>query len=267
MPSPTAGWRSAIATLGAITGHRFGVPFRKRFERHAYIYRYGLALRDQHESAAREDGPHGDQGAAESEMKAGTRLYRLGEYVMGSSDLGLNSKSRGITGLETAIILIAFVVVASIFAFTVLSTGVFSAERSKETIYAGLQEAKSSLEPRGSVIAYSGGNGAGTPTSTVYKVTFVVGNSVSGAPVDLTPPYSTDETGIDPDFEATADYRTVISYTDRNQHMADVPWTIRFIGNASNDFLLESDAFRSALHQELRDVISRNLRFLVLGLV
>jgi archaellin len=40
------------------------------------------------------------------------------------------------------------VVVASVFAFTVLSTGVFSAERSKETIYAGLQEARSSLEPR-----------------------------------------------------------------------------------------------------------------------
>ena len=158
---------------------------------------------------------------------------------MGSSDLGLNSKSRGITGLETAIILIAFVVVASVFAFTVLSTGVFSAERSKETIYAGLQEAKSSLEPRGSVIAYSGGNGAGTPTSTVYKVTFVVGNSVSGAPVDLTPPYSTDDTGIDPDFEATADYRTVISYTDRNQHLSDVPWTNTFLGNASPDNLLE----------------------------
>ena len=35
---------------------------------------------------------------------------------------------RGITGLETAIILIAFVVVASVFAFTVLSTGVFLAE-------------------------------------------------------------------------------------------------------------------------------------------
>ncbi|MDW8008845.1 MAG: archaellin/type IV pilin N-terminal domain-containing protein, partial [Chloroflexota bacterium] len=45
---------------------------------------------------------------------------------------------RGITGLETAIILIAFVIVASVFAFVTLSTGLFSAERSKETIFAGL---------------------------------------------------------------------------------------------------------------------------------
>ena len=61
----------------------------------------------------------------------------------------------GITGLETAIILIAFVVVASVFAFTVLSTGIFSAERGKETVYAGLEEARGTLEPRGGMI----GNG------------------------------------------------------------------------------------------------------------
>ena len=158
---------------------------------------------------------------------------------MSSNGNGRLEGSRGITGLETAIILIAFVVVASVFAFTVLSTGVFSAERSKETIYAGLQEARSSLEPRGSLIAYSGGNGSGPPVSTVYKVTFVVGNSTSGAAVDLTPPYTTDDSSIDPDFDATADYRTVISFTDRNQHTADIPWTIKFLGNSSNDFLLE----------------------------
>ena len=59
----------------------------------------------------------------------------------------------GVTGLETAIILIAFVVVASVFAFTVLSTGIFSAERGKETIHAGLRGARSSLELKGSVVA------------------------------------------------------------------------------------------------------------------
>ena len=60
---------------------------------------------------------------------------------------------RGVTGLETAIILIAFVVVASVFAFTVLSTGIFSAERGKETIHAGLKESRSTIEIKGSVIA------------------------------------------------------------------------------------------------------------------
>ena len=39
----------------------------------------------------------------------------------------------GITGLETAIVLIAFVVVAAVFAFTVLTTGLFTSEKAKET--------------------------------------------------------------------------------------------------------------------------------------
>jgi len=38
---------------------------------------------------------------------------------------------KGITGLETAIILIAFVVVASVFAFTIFSAGVSSSEANK----------------------------------------------------------------------------------------------------------------------------------------
>ena len=145
---------------------------------------------------------------------------------------------KGITGLETAIILIAFVVVASVFAFTVLSTGVFSAERSKETIYAGLQEARSSLEPRGALIAYSGG--AGAATETVWKVSFIVAPAVAGEAVDLTPPYSADDSGTDPDIVASAEYRTIVSYTDQNQFLADVPWSVDFIGESSGDNLLEA---------------------------
>ncbi len=44
-------------------------------------------------------------------------------------------------------------VVASVFAFTVLSTGIFSAERGKETIHAGLKGARSSLALKGGVVA------------------------------------------------------------------------------------------------------------------
>ncbi len=61
----------------------------------------------------------------------------------------LRSSERGVTGLETAIILIAFVVVASVFAFTVLSTGIFSAERGKETVFAALKQARGSVELKG----------------------------------------------------------------------------------------------------------------------
>jgi len=144
---------------------------------------------------------------------------------------------KGITGLETAIILIAFVVVASVFAFTVLSTGIFASERSKETVFAGLEEAKSSIEPRGSVIAYKGKVGS---TETIYKVVFVVSNAVAGEPVDLTPPYTADASGTDPDISSNAEYKTVISYTDSNQYQPDVPWSVDWVGDANSDSLLEN---------------------------
>ena len=40
-------------------------------------------------------------------------------------------REKGITGLETAIILIAFVVVAAVFAYTALSAGLFATQKSQ----------------------------------------------------------------------------------------------------------------------------------------
>ena len=153
---------------------------------------------------------------------------------------GAPSHEKGITGLETAIILIAFVVVASVFAFTVLSTGIFASERSKETVYAGLEEAKSSIEPRGSVIAYKGRIDTTSATDTIYKISFVVSNAIAGEPVDLTPPYTASDTGTDPNIVSGAEYRTVISYIDKNQYLADVPWTVSWVGTNNSDNLLEA---------------------------
>ncbi|MDG0866528.1 archaellin/type IV pilin N-terminal domain-containing protein [Candidatus Lucifugimonas marina] len=147
-----------------------------------------------------------------------------------------HKSEKGITGLETAIILIAFVVVASVFAFTVLSTGIFASERSKETVFSGLEEAKSSIEPRGSVIAYKGNEGT---NDTIFKVSFVVSNAVAGEPVDLTPPYDTDDSGDDPDIVTNAEYKTVVSFVDQNQYLPDVPWSVSWIGNNNSDNLLE----------------------------
>lgn len=70
----------------------------------------------------------------------------------------LQGSQRGMTGLETAIILIAFVTVASVLAYSVLSAGIFSAERGKETVYRGLEQAQSTLEVKGSVLGTSSGN-------------------------------------------------------------------------------------------------------------
>ena len=85
---------------------------------------------------------------------------------------------KGITGLETAIVLIAFVVVASVFAFAVLGTGLLSSEKSKETVLGGLEETQSTITLRGSVIAHSSSTGA---AGEIRSVVFQVSNATQGA--------------------------------------------------------------------------------------
>ena len=131
--------------------------------------------------------------------------------------------SRGITGLETAIVLIAFVVVSSVFAFAALSTGLFSADKSKETINAGLSEARGTLELRGAVIVEASTTG---DSGIVSQMKFQVANAAGGESVDLTPG------------------ETLIKYTDNSQswmfsNTGTYVFTVAGVGNADVDNLVE----------------------------
>jgi flagellin FlaB len=97
----------------------------------------------------------------------------------------LASDQRGITGLETAIVLIAFVVVSSVFAYAALSAGLFSSDKANETHTAGLAEARGTLELKGSVVAkVSGTTGA---TGVVTSIEFLISNAAAGEAIDMTP--------------------------------------------------------------------------------
>ena len=137
---------------------------------------------------------------------------------LGNSVRGLCRDNRGITGLETAIVLIAFVVVSSVFAFAALSTGLFSSDRSKETINAGLKEASGTLEVRGSVIAK-----ATTTGDAIDAITVQVANAAGGQAVDITPG------------------ETLITYSDADQSVTLVSgdFTVTGLGGADSDNLVE----------------------------
>ena len=60
---------------------------------------------------------------------------------------------RGATGLEAAIIMVAFAGTAAIFAYVVLSTGMFASIKSHEAATAGLDQVSSSLDLVGDVKA------------------------------------------------------------------------------------------------------------------
>ena len=129
-------------------------------------------------------------------------------------------REEGMTGLETAIILIAFVTVAAVFGYAVLSAGIFSADKAKGTVYQGMEEAKSSMELKGNLIA------TGNATQ-VTGVQFVVANAIGEYPIDLTPHGDTNNV-------------TVISYSDENQYVTEVEgWSINQLAGADTDNLLE----------------------------
>jgi len=61
---------------------------------------------------------------------------------------------RGMVGIEAAIVLIAFVIVAAAFSFMVINMGLFSTQRGKETIQDSLQEASCPLTVDGTILIY-----------------------------------------------------------------------------------------------------------------
>jgi len=78
-----------------------------------------------------------------------TVVDRVGETKMNMK----NPKRKGMTGLETAIILVAFVIAAAAFSFVVLNMGFLTAQKSQTVISAGMDEATSSLQADGDVTA------------------------------------------------------------------------------------------------------------------
>ncbi|CCJ36815.1 archaeal flagellin FlaB [Methanoculleus bourgensis MS2] len=90
------------------------------------------------------------------------------------------------TGLEAAIVLIAFIVVAAVFSYVMLGAGFFATQEAQRTVHTGSQQASSSLEIIGNVY--------GRTTNTTVNATqqgylewieFTVGNTAGGTPIDI----------------------------------------------------------------------------------
>jgi archaeal flagellin FlaB len=165
--------------------------------------------------------------AESSERRKGMNTFKISE---------IQRAQKGITGLETAIILIAFVVVASVFAYTVLSAGLFSTQKSQEAIYRGLEDTQSTIEQSGSVIAYKGDANI---DSSVGKVEITIKSALQGAEaVDLTPPYTLAGGAL---VTSGMDSPATITYSDSSLTIASCAWTLDFIGNNNDDYYLDTN--------------------------
>jgi len=89
----------------------------------------------------------------------------------------------GFTGLEAAIVLIAFVVVAAVFSYVVLGAGFFTTQKAQEVVYTSVDQASSSVEILGQV--YGFGNGTDPHYVDVGQIQFKVGLTAGGSPVDF----------------------------------------------------------------------------------
>lgn len=140
----------------------------------------------------------------------------------------LNKNESGQAALEAAIILIAFVVVASVFAFAILSAGTASTEKGEQAIYSGLENVQASMQIKGAVIATEGTAGQ------VDTVVFTVAPVSGGEPVNFTepdagPPIITKE--------------VIVSYRDGAVQENNVDWTHTELVGDGDDLLEDGELF------------------------
>jgi len=94
------------------------------------------------------------------------------------------NRNDAFTGLEAAIVLIAFVVVAAVFSYVVLGAGFFTTQKSQEVVHTGVSTASSNIAILGEV--YGDATGAGQSGSPhIHTVIFSVGEAAGGTPVDM----------------------------------------------------------------------------------
>jgi len=84
------------------------------------------------------------------------------------------------TGLEAAIVLIAFVVVAAVFSYVVLGAGFFTSQTAQSTVHTGVSQASSSLQEVGNVYGI-----ANTDDSALSYVNVTLALTAGGTPIDL----------------------------------------------------------------------------------
>ena len=94
---------------------------------------------------------------------------------------GRRKSHRGVIGVESAIVMIAFVIVAAALAFVVLNMGFSTTQRAKTAIVSSLEESSSALEIAGKVTAA----GDVSPTGKINVTAIPVKVASGGSSVNL----------------------------------------------------------------------------------
>ena len=135
-----------------------------------------------------------------------------------------NNTHRALSGVESAIILIAFVLVAAASAFVVLNMGFSTAQKVKTTVSSTMTTAGSSLEIEGRIVASSyrppGGSSSLNATSIPIKVT-AGGESVNLDPSNTAIKYLSNQITYDNIYNGTLNYAGIFTSLESATNQAD----------------------------------------------
>lgn len=140
-----------------------------------------------------------------------------------------NLHEDGFTGIEAAIVLIAFITVGSVFTYVMLGAGFFTTQVSQKTANAGVQGATSNVILVGDILGL-----ASEPFNDIHTIRFNVGLSAGATPVKFTSSQiiiSTEGSLESLEYPPGGGDKGNWSYTSRNGNTDDVLsaneiWTI-----------------------------------------
>ena len=142
--------------------------------------------------------------------------------------------------------MVAATIVATVSTVALLTLGGDSAQAGAQAAQRGLAHATGPLQIRGPVIATRGdvdvdGNDvidlSGNDIQAVASLTLQITADLASG-IDLTPPYTVDSTGTDPDF-STTQIGTVVSVITEGFNTSSAAWSVTFPGTDDGDSVLE----------------------------
>lgn len=166
------------------------------------------------------------------------------------------------TGLEAAIVLIAFVVVAATFSYVVLGAGFFTTQKAQETVYSSVDMSSSSLEILGDV--YGNSTGEGGTDAQIDAVMFVAGLTAGGGSIDFA---QTTITFSSKDNVSKIDRSSALVSSSQNvivdkTTISPGEWGIIDIQNGDNGALMENqEQFTIYVKMDNPNFISKNEEF------
>ena len=155
----------------------------------------------------------------------------------------------GFTGLEAAIVLIAFIVVAAVFSYVILGAGFFTTQKSQEVVHTGVSQTSSSVEVVGNVYGLASSI---SDKFVINKIQFDLGLTAGGSPVDM-------EKTVLTYSSSSSEAPAYLTFKSTATGLTDNEWCLQSRNKGDTDNLLERGEIFTLVVQ-VKDTVGANDR-------